>query len=242
MRASIHAFVEHSPYKVRGEVHEATNELVFTAEANPEFPGVPVGITLIAGEVVHQLRSALDHLVWQLVVANTGQPPPGTKSGFPIFKEAAGYASPRAQAMIAGVSAQAAVRIEAAQPYRVGADADKVLTWVIHELSNTDKHRMLPVTTTYSFVGHLRMIRPDRTFVDILPPQEEVREAVHDGMEIARVPIVDDMGGVDFDVPLGFDVAFDQAGGVIRQPATSLLIDATDYVGRLIESFGEEFP
>jgi hypothetical protein len=143
--------------------------------------------------------------------------------------------------MIAGVSAQAATRIEAAQPYHAGADADKVLTWVLHELNNTDKHRMIPVTTTYTFIGHVRMIRSDGSFVDILPPQQEVRHALHDGMEIARAPITDGMDGVTFDIPLGFDVAFEQAGGVIRHPATSLLIDATNHVSRLIEGFGDEF-
>jgi len=241
MRASVRAFIDRSPFKVRGDVHETTREVVFIAEADPEFAGVPLGITLIAGEVVHQLRSALDHLVWRLVVANTGRPPPGTKSGFPIFRDAAGYASQRAQAMIVGVSAQAAVRIEAAQPYHAGPDAEKVLIWVLHELNNTDKHRMIPVTTTYTFVGHVRIIRTDGSFVDILPPQEEMRHALHDGMEIARVQMTDGMDGVTFDIPLGFDVAFDQAGGVIRHPTTSLLIDATEYVSRLIESFGDEF-
>ena len=66
---------------------------------NPEFSGIPPGFPLIAGEAAHQLRSALDHLVWQLVIANTGATPTGTKSGFPIFKNEKGY-DKRAPSMI----------------------------------------------------------------------------------------------------------------------------------------------
>lgn len=77
-------------------------------------------------------------------------------------------------------------------------------------LNNTEKHRIIPVTTTYSFVGHVRMFIGDRPPVDILPWQEEVRDPLHDGMEIARVPIVDGMDGAKFDIPIGFDVAFEQ--------------------------------
>ena len=153
-----------------------------------------------------------------------------------MFKTEAGY-SGRAPAMIAGVSAQAADRIRAAQPYHAGADAERVLTWIVQELNNAEKHRIIPVTTAYSFVGHVRLVRADGSSVDILPWQEEVRDPLHDGMEIARVPITDGMDGGAFDIPVGLDIAFDQVGAVKGQPATSLLIEATDYAAALIESF-----
>lgn len=139
----VRTFTTQAPYRVNGEHHRATNELVFTAVANPECPPIPIDLALEAGEVAHQLRSALDHLVWQLVVANTGQPPGGTKSSFPIFRHEAGYRE-RAPAAIAGVSAMAERRIEACQPFKAGAAAEETLTWAVHELNNTDKHRLIP--------------------------------------------------------------------------------------------------
>lgn len=241
LQASVRAFIQRAPYKIKGEINEATNEAVFTAEADPEFASPPIELTLISAEVAHQLRSAQDHLVWQLVIANTGQPPQGAKSGFPIFKNEAGY-SGRAPAMIAGVSAQAAAdRIRAAQPYHAGNDAERVLIWIVQELNNAEKHRIIPVMTTYSFVGHVRLVKADGSSVDILPWQEEVRDPLHDGMEIARVPITDAMDGGAFDIPVGLDIAFEQVGAVKGQPATSLLSEATDYVADLIESFRGEF-
>lgn len=111
----------------------------------------------------------------------------------------------------------------------------------MQELNNAEKHRIIPVVTTYSFVGHVRMFVDNNPPVDILPWLEEMREPLHDGMEIARVPIVDGMNHATFDIPIGFDVAFEYVGAVRGMPATHLLLEATDYVSRLIESFGAEF-
>ena len=85
------------------------------------------------------------------------------------------------------------------------------------------------------------MFKRNEPPVEILPWQEEVREPLQDGMEIARVPIVEGMDDATFDIPVGFDVAFEQVGGVRGMPATSLLTEATRYVEDLIESFRGEF-
>jgi hypothetical protein len=116
-----------------------------------------------------------------------------------------------------------------------------VLTWAVHELNNTDKHRMIPVTTTGSFVTYLRMFRPDRPPIDILPWQETVREPLHDGMEVARVPITEGMDDVTFEIPVGMDIAFERVGGLLRHPVTDLLSKAADHVSAIIESFRGEF-
>src|SRR5215207_7510781 len=80
-------------YRVLGQSDEAAGAFVIIAETNPDFTGILVLRPPIAGEATPQLRSALDHLVWQLVGANTGVPPRGTRSGFPIFKTEAGHAA-----------------------------------------------------------------------------------------------------------------------------------------------------
>lgn len=240
-REGVQIFTTHAPYSPRGVVSEATNEAVFTVESNPNFAAVPLDLPLLAGEVTHQLRSALDHLVWQLVLGNTGQPPPGTRSGFPIFWTEAGY-NDRAPAMIAGVSANAATRIRAAQPFLAGADAKRVSTWLVHELNNTDKHRVIPIAVACSFVGHIRMTKADGSSFDIVPPQEEVGELLHDGLEIARVALPEGSEGAMFDVRIGLDIAFEQLGALTRHPATQLLTEATDYVSDLVESLRGEFP
>lgn len=107
------------PVVITWELHHDTQEAVLMARANAQYSPPPVELTLISGEIAHQLCSALDHLVWQLVVVNTGQPPAGTKSGFPIFNTEAGY-NKWAPKMIAGVSDAARDQIRVVQPYHAG--------------------------------------------------------------------------------------------------------------------------
>jgi hypothetical protein len=61
--------------------------------------------------------------------------------------------------MIAGVSDAAALRTRGAQPFLAGEDAERVLTWVLRELNNADKHRLIPVMIDHTSVipiGHPR--------------------------------------------------------------------------------------
>lgn len=240
LRQAILKDIESAPYRVVGHSNEATSEVIIVAEANPTFTGIPIHVPLIAGEAAHQLRSALDHLVWQLVAVNTGLPPSGNKSGFPIFRAEAGYVK-RAAAMIAGVSDEAAHRIRSAQPFLAGANADRVLTWVLQELNNADKHRLIPVTIDHTSVVHVHLRKRDGTVIEVLAVQEELREPLSHGVEIVRLPVAAIEDGDSLDVPFAFDVAFERIGGVERHPATQLLDEIVNYVERLIESFEADF-
>lgn len=51
-----------------------------------ELAELPVSVSVILGDVVHNLRGALDHLAWQ-IVASTGRNP-STSTYFPICKTA----------------------------------------------------------------------------------------------------------------------------------------------------------
>jgi hypothetical protein len=65
---------------------------------------VPIAVRIVAGEVIHQVRSALDHLVTVLIVANNGTR--HYKAGFPIEREdpaKTGYQK-RFDNMISGMS------------------------------------------------------------------------------------------------------------------------------------------
>ena len=88
LEGSIHAFRTgtHKPYEIATKRDPKTRELVYyVTRADP----VPYSISLIAGDVVHNLRSALDHLACHLVEANSENVTINT--GFPIFKSANAY-------------------------------------------------------------------------------------------------------------------------------------------------------
>ena len=109
----------------------------------------------IVGELLHDLRSSLDHLAWILVVENGGDPTQDTR--FPILKVAPaankkGINPPPHVA--GGASTDALAIIDAAQPYKWGPRFAEHPLWVLHELWNIDKHRhiVLKGTAVESFV------------------------------------------------------------------------------------------
>ena len=71
----------------------------------------PHEIGLIAGDISHNLRSALDHLAFQLVLANKQVPDKHTC--FPIFDDAATYNANRAR-RVRGMAQSAIDAIDAA--------------------------------------------------------------------------------------------------------------------------------
>jgi hypothetical protein len=89
-----------------------------------------------AGDVIQNLRTALDHLANHLVAVAGNAP--SRRVEFPIAKDAATYEAEKAR-KVEGMRAEAVEAIDRLKPYRGGNE----LLWNIHALNNTDKHRML---------------------------------------------------------------------------------------------------
>ena len=69
------------------EVREDVDKQVWVYRG--EVPTAPISWSVSFGEILYNLRSSLDHLVWQLVLAN-GQTP-GRHNAFPITNDAQGW-------------------------------------------------------------------------------------------------------------------------------------------------------
>jgi hypothetical protein len=98
-------------------------------------------IGAIAGDAIHNLRSALDHLACELVIANGGTVTSRTQ--FPIFADSAKFAV-SAGAQIHGAADLTRVAIERIQPY-TRPPAEEHPLWLIHRLDIEDKHKTLLV-------------------------------------------------------------------------------------------------
>ena len=108
---------------------------------------LPIEILSAAGDAIHNLRSALDHLAWQL--AHWKGHKPTEHTGFPIGKSLANYKSMRAR-KVAGMCPEAKKAIDDLKPYRGGNQA----LWRIHYLDIADKHRQLYVLGyRYNYTG-----------------------------------------------------------------------------------------
>lgn len=127
---------EPKPYMLDNVVNPATGlreKVVLRADPLP--PEIP----LIIGDAVHNLRSALDHLMRQLVIASGRRPsdgPGGTM--FRIWKGSAAYSSGRAS-VATTITSDALDVLDAVKPYK-GGNAN---LWMLHELDVIDKHRLI---------------------------------------------------------------------------------------------------
>jgi len=103
----------------------------------------PLRFAVIAGEIIHHLRSSLDHLLYDLIIANANLPT--TKTEFPIFVTHNDYVARQAP-KVQGVAPAAKALIESLQPFQKGHPAAlNHPLWIVHQLDITDKHRLLVV-------------------------------------------------------------------------------------------------
>jgi hypothetical protein len=104
-------------------------------------PPMPVRWSVILGEAIHDLHSALEHAVYQLVIDNTGRVrKKGT--GFPACRTARDFQT-RGLKQIKGVGDGPRAFIEALQPYRHRQRIEHRMLRSLREFWNQDKHRVL---------------------------------------------------------------------------------------------------
>jgi hypothetical protein len=162
----------------------------------------------IVGETVHNLRSALDHLIWECARLSGGDPGIHTafplrgsapEEGFAAWATAAPTRTSRAGKLY-GLSEEAVSLVERFQPYR-GTEAGELLAQ-IDSLWQIDKHRMpLPLM----LLGE----QPTLALVDCeLVDRSERREEGALVIEV-NVSVTGPDPTVDVHANAPFDIAFD---------------------------------
>ena len=141
LASGMKAFLDSNPYRIVRDVDHVAGRIAWRTTVREPCP--PIWSVLI-GECLHNLRSALDYMIWDLVILETGKHPVVTKSQFPIFLHEAGY-NERAKGFLKGVGNKPRAVIKALQPFSTGENERSPL-WQLHELSNWDKHRSLRLT------------------------------------------------------------------------------------------------
>jgi hypothetical protein len=101
-------------------------------------PMLSFNILTTAGDVVHNLRTALDHLAHQLVLVGTPDGNPPRQIEFPILDSREEYEKRKAS-KTRGMRGDAILAIDELKPYK---DGNRAL-WRLRELDNIDKHRMV---------------------------------------------------------------------------------------------------
>lgn len=104
-------------------------------------PEIPLTISTIAGDILQNLRSTLDHLAYRIVISNS-LTTSHKEIYFPSGASEAEYMASNRRRKIEVASSEAIKRIDALKPYKGGNDT----LWHLIRLNNIDKHRLLLTT------------------------------------------------------------------------------------------------
>lgn len=152
-------YLDSDPYGMRFQYDTDLNMFAYIIHVSAE-PTLDIAVRF--GDLVHNLRSALDHLAWQLVVAGGNTPrtePPATQ--FPIYTESiTRTGKPRIINIPPGVSGRMMGTLEGMQPYHRRDNPKLHPLGILQDLSNRDKHRTLNLTAAKLLDTKCHVINP----------------------------------------------------------------------------------
>lgn len=141
LHREISEFLGRSPYVVRGKTDPQTGDYVIRVVVNED---VPISLSPILGDAIHNLRAAFDLIACQVVALGGGNQ---AHAQFPIFSSSKKYFE-KVDRYLGGAPQNAIDVIERFQPYHGGSNE---ALWLIHKLDILDKHRMIvPVGSAFS--------------------------------------------------------------------------------------------
>ncbi|MEU3135772.1 hypothetical protein ABZ691_23650 [Streptomyces sp. NPDC006854] len=221
---AIRDYLDREPFAVYEE-EEPEGNLVYRVRVG-EPP--PAELSLMLGDAIHNARSALDYLAWQLVEASGGTPSSSNSTMFPIAKSERDFIKAYPE-RLKGASAEAITAVRSLRPFSGGDER----FWRLHRLDIADKHHLLVTVGLASPSVNVSLGLPDgpRMVLPILPADRacllEDGAAVFRVMKAARESASQGMGGPD---SFSFDVAFGEGAIVSGKPIVPTLPDIIEGV------------
>lgn len=126
-------------YRVEGRLDRRAREYRFVALGSPVLPH---HFSVLIGEIIHHLRTVLDHLVFVLA-SGRGNP---SRLAFPVCRDERGFRASLKRGALRGVPDEAVQVIERLQPYRTSPHPEQATLYQLHNLNIIDKHRLLLAT------------------------------------------------------------------------------------------------
>jgi hypothetical protein len=225
-RSKTHDFVISQFNPNTGE--KVVNLKILKEPKNPEWG-------LVLGDMVHNLRSALDHLVWQLVILNGKKP--RRQNQFPIIGTKNEYwevPENRSESvrdrMLAGVAEDHRAFIDVVQPFIAeGAPEDsRTALALLSGISNADKHRVI-------HAGFVLTEEPSPELFDVVSPHPGAYVdmsmnwgELEDGAEIMRFRPHPPGAYVNVNAKIPTYIAFRHAGRDLRVEELKILFKWID--------------
>lgn len=190
-------------------------------------PVVPIRVSTIVGDALFNFRSALDQVVWQLVLANHAKP--GRHNCFPIAI-AHEFGQPYHLKCLAGVSQTAIKLIKGFQP-KPGKNWELLF---LPDLNDTDKHRHLNLCIVSTGAVTVRAIRL-KPGNNLLSPALGLG-SVEKGKVLCRIPI--EHRNARFNPTFGIELS--ETGKDIPVPGLRLLRSIEHTIGEIFAQLEPE--
>lgn len=204
LNSELKRYFESNPGKMVRQPHACENEAIFKFVPNGP---MPARFGLILGDVLQNLRSSLDYLVWELVLAANGQPT--EKNMFPVCSTIEFFEEQVRRHRLDGVPPDAIAEIKSLQPCHLGQDFSKSLLWTLDEFANINKHRRILLTNLMiSSVAKENVVVEDGK-IWVRQPAGPVR-VFDSNTQFGPFPIIDGKLQVQMDAQLIAAVAFDE--------------------------------
>ena len=234
------------PYQIVTQHQNCGLEYVFVAFGEPE---APVRFSVIAGEIVHHLRSSLDHLIHALIVQNGNTPT--RKNQFPICTSKELFEKECKNGRINGVSLVSKNLILAVQPYTSVTPVDTVLH-VVQEYDNIDKHRLLVVVTSVVELGKNIHIGTDEMIPDAIVKKGQgpvivglgdplPKKLSKEGVEVFKILLAKPAPEFVASAEFVAQIAFEDCGRAKLAPVIRTLAAMIAGTKHTIETFSCEF-
>ncbi len=237
LSAKIDAFLSSCGYKVRRDFQGDPPWLKITVE-EVNFPPVPYEFSILAGEAVYHLRSALDYLVFELIRANKNEPFRSRKIAWPIFSR-----TPKDKSVlegkVEGVSPAALELIESFQPYRLGASYEEHPLWRLKEFNDWDKH---------NFFIRAFLTQPGGIVVNWIDEAGEAKfisdqttEGIDAGYEFSVGPGMGIRPEMDIEIKSEPKVIIENITGSHNEAVIPVLLELSGEVRSILQKFRGEF-
>jgi hypothetical protein len=232
LEAHIRDFIKGGPYELVTEDQDDTGGVRYSVRVHRD---PPPEWGLIIGDAIHNLRSALDHVVYTHIERATAETP-GRDIGFPVFDSEEKFNKEFGR-KVKGASAEVVNLIQLAKPYPEGTKA----LWQLHMLDIIDKHQLLiPVGASAQYNTIEWMVSPGFKPVTIesFPASSKVYPLKDGAILGAVVPAITPPNThMHVRAKFLFQVAFGEGQIVEGEAVIKALNDFADLVEGIVLSF-----
>ncbi len=259
---AIKTFLKSKPYRFEAEPNPDGSKAtvrIFTLD-DVRLPDAEISV--LVGEVVHGLRSALDQLAWALTVTRQRKVPREPipydcwwrNVHFPIFISSGKWASGH-KAALRGVDPMLWERFKLEQPFSARNFGERDPLWMLHDLWNRDKHRSPAIVLIRpSRLGPkdaselaFRLLVTDRAPQKMTPKLlKHSRRPIKDGDPIIEVGLLTPMTPTEIqnqlykDHRLRLEVAFEEGGPGNGKPVVGLLNAMRMRTSNIVDAFSSD--